>query len=680
MLDQQPDDQYTLKRDEHWFRLPIGAPVHKRIVPYARALLQREAPFHRKNLARERIYRGVILQQFRQAIQHLERGGYGMARLNVTKAVCDTFSSRLSKDRPMPGVITTGADWGMKRRGQKFREFIVGQFQETEFDDLSRYALDDGTQLGIGFTRIDDQDDGLIAERMMVNELLFDRRECKYGKPGQAILVKRVARQYLLELLPKKYHDAIKRAPASARRPDDTDIDGEGAQYGDLEDYVDTFEAWHPPTSRDEDGTPTEDGRHVLCIDGTSDECTLASEPWYEPRFPWAMFQLGRPHRGIYCDGFVDLLADLQHRLNMIVRDLQLNLAATGRGFFLVNKANDIPVEQLTGWQPFKLKFNGGQPPTYETPQPFHPAHLEMAKEVIGWMYDLSGVSRANAESKSSLGPGASGVALETQYDIDSDRFRMPQANYARYRLEAAQRYIDAAARVARRRAENKGKKRSWVAVSWKGRDAIEQLDYTKVQLKDADYRLRIEPIGFLPDTRAGKLNIVEQLAKAGVIPQWFVPALFDEPDLTEAMRIILAPFKNILKMMDVLVEEDKPAPQPEQYHDLDLALIVATAYYNWVQAEEAPPEVQQRFRDFIDTVVFEIDRKKSGAAAATQSGAPAPGPSPADAAAPALPPGPPPQPTGPLPPNPGGVPLMPSGPVPPPAPIGAVPPIPMAA
>jgi len=665
-------DQYTLKRDEHWFRLPVGAPVHKRVVPYAKALLQREANFHRKNLARERLYRGVCLQQFRAALQHLERGGYGMARLNVVGAVCDTFSSRLSKDRPMPGIVTTGADWGMKRRGQKFREFVVGQMQETEFDDLSRFALDDGTQLGVGFTRVDNDNDGLIAERIPVNELLFDRRECKYGKPGQAIRIRRVAKQYLCELFPEA-EDVIEHAPQAERRAEDTDIDGDGPHFGDLEDYVDVFEAWHPPTLKG-----GKDGRHVLCIDGVTDECTLVAEEWHEPRFPWARFQLRLPHRGIYCDGFVDLLADLQHRLNMIVRDLQLNLAATGRGFFLVNKANDIPVENLTGWNPFKLKYSGGQPPTYETPQPFHPAQLTMAKEVIGWMYDLSGVSRSGAESRSSLGPGASGVALETQYDIDSDRFRMPQANYARYRLEAAQRYIDAAARVARRREEEKGKKRSWIAVSWKGRDAIEQLDYSKVQLDDGDYRLRIEPIGFLPDTRAGKLNIVDQLARAGVIPQWFVPALFDDPDLTEAMRIVLAPFKNILKMMDTLVDTDRVAPEPEQYHDLDLALIVATAYYNWVQAEEAPPEVLQRFRDYIDNVVYEIQRKKKAAAASAQ-GQPGMGPSPADAAAPALPPGPPPMPAGPMPPMPGGVPLMPSGPVPPPAPVGAVPPIPMA-
>jgi len=661
----QYDDTPGIRLDEHWWRLAPGAPIHKRLVPYGQALLQRESNFHRKNLTRERIYRGTALQQHRVALQHLERGGLGMARLNAIKAICDTFSSRISKDRPMPGVVTTGRDWTVKRKGQRFREFIVGQMLETEFDDLSRFAVDDATQLGNAFTRIDDNGDALFAERIPINDLLFDRRECKYGMPQQAIRLRRVAKAQLCELFPKN-KDAIERAPASARRADDSDIDGDGPHYGDLGDYVDTWEAWHPPTSKDDDGAPSADGRHVLCIDGDTDLATLVSEAWREPRFPWAMYQLMRPHRGIYADGFVDQLADLQHRINAIVRDIQMNLAATGRGFFIVNEANDIPVENLTGFQPFKLKIKGGEPPKWEAPQPFNAAQMAALDKFIDYAFKFSGVSQANAESRSALGAGASGVALNTQYDIDSDRFRQPQANYARYRLQAAQCYIDAAARVAWRRQQSKGARRSWIAVSWRGKDAIEQLDFNKIQLKDADYRLRIEPVGFLPDTRAGKIEITEQLAKAGVIPQWFVPALFDEPDLVEANRIILAPFKNCLRKMDLLADEHEDAPVPEQYNDLDLELKVSTAYYNWVQSEKAPPEIETRFRDYIDLVVYELKKKNP----------PAPVPNPA---AMGVPPGPVPMPQGPMPPMPGGVPLMPAGPVPPPPTIGAVP-APMAA
>ena len=660
-------DPPPIKRDEHWWRLPVGAPVHDHVVQYGRALLAIEANWHRKNLARERIYRGVTLQKQYLAVAALERGGRGFARLNAVKAICDTFSSRLSKDRPMPGVVTTDSEWKLKRRGQKFRDFIVGQMTETEFDDLSRFALDDGTQLGVGFTRIDDNDDAIFAERIPVNDLLFDRRECKYGKPQQAIRIERVARGQLAELFPEHAEYIRSRAPASVRRPDDNDVDGDGQTFGDLEDYVDTWEAWHPPTTSE-----SKDGRHVLCIGGDDRHGTLVSELWHEPRFPWSMFQLTRPHRGIYPEGFVDQLADQQHEVNKIVRDIQMNLAAVGRGMFMINEANDVPVEMLTGIAPFKMKYKGAQPPQWTAPTPFNAAQIGALDKFIDYMFRLSGVSQANAESRSALGAGASGVALDTQYDIDSDRFRQPQANYARYRLNGAQAYLDAAARVARRRAEGKGRKRSWVAVSWKGRDAIQQLDYTKVELKEGDYRLRIEPIGFLPDTRAGKLSVVEQLAKAGVIPQWMVPTLMlDDPDLSEANRIILAPFRNCLRKMDELADEDVPAPVPEQYNDLELELKIATAFYNWVQAEKAPPEIETRFRDYVDLVVFEL--KKKNPQASPDAGA-------AQGVPPGAPPGPPP---GPMPPMPGGVPLMPSGPVPAPPPIGAVPPpgaMPMAA
>lgn len=647
-----------IERHEHWYRLPVGAPVHDDVVSYGRALLAVESNFHRKNLARGRLYRGVTLQRQVQALEILERGGRGIARLNVVKAVCDTFSSRLSKDRPMPGIVTTDSAWKIKRRGQKFRGFIVGQMLETGFDDESRYALDDGTRFGIGFTRIDDANEAIFTERIPVNDLLFDRRECKYGRPQQAIRIQRISRGALSEMFPKSA-DAIAAAPASARRPDDDDVDGGGPRLGDLGDYVDTWEAWHPPTTKD-----SEDGRHVLCIGGDRDGSTLVSEQWHEPRFPWAMFQIRRPDFGIYPEGFVDDLGDLQHRVNQIVRDIQLNLAATGRGMFMVNAANDIPVEMLTGMQPFKLKYSGNQPPTWTAPAPFNPAQMQALDTFINYMFKLSGVSQANAESRSPLGAGASGVALDTQYDIDSDRFRMPQANYARYRLDSAQRIIDASARVARARQDGKGAKRSWIAVSWNGRDAIQQLDYTKVQLADGDYRLRMEPQGFLPDSKAGKLSVVEQLAQAGVIPQWMVPTLMlDDPDLSEANRIILAPFRNCLRKMDELCEDaPENTPVPEQYNDLDLELKISVAFYNWVQCEHAPPEIENRFRDYCDLVVNEIKTRDAGKAAL------------ANPAGQGMPPGGPPMPQGPMPPMPGGVPMMPGGPVPPPQPIGAIP------
>lgn len=628
--------------DRRWSRAPVDDPnVHVRLVEYAKVLQRQADSDHSRNRARERIYEGHELLNNRAAIVSLEAAGVGIAKLNALKSIIDTFVSRLSKDRPMPNFDTTDGDWQLKRKAKKYRQFIVGEMLQTEFDDLSREALLDGSILGNGYTRIDSDDD-VFAERIPVNEILYDKRECRYGKPQQAIRVYRIAKDYLAELYPT-FKNEIRRAQPSVRRKDD-DFD----MLGDLEDYTDVYEGWDLPA------TPkSEDGRHALSIDNV----TLCFERWHEPRFPWAHLRIFKPRNGLMGTGFVDQLASLQHRVNCIVRDLQLNLAATGRGFFAVNEQNDIPVEMLTGWQPFKLKFKGAQPPTWQAPQPFNQAQLNALDFFIQKMYDLSGVSQAAATSKSSLGAGASGVALDTQYDIDSDRFRMPQANYARYRLDGAQRYIDAAARVARRRESMKGEKRSYVASSWKNRDAIERLEYSKVELKEGQYCLKIEAVNFLPDTRAGKLAVVEQLAKAGVIEQWLVPTLFDEPDLVQANGILLAAFKNAMRKMDELADPDLPMPIPEHMNDLDLELKLVTAYYNRVQEEKAPLEVQDRYYQY-EGMVKELIKLK-GSAASMPDGSVAP-------AGPMMPETPA------MPPMPGGVPAMPQGPMPPPAMIGA--------
>ncbi len=612
-------------------------------------LLSNESDFHSKNLARQRIYRGSWFagqrtgsrrQPFTGALAALSKTGIGVARLNVTKAVCDTFSSRLSKDRPMPSFVTDDSDWDLKSKAKKYRSFIVGQMLETEFDDLSRRALEDGTRLGFGYTGIDEADGAILAERIHQNDIIYDRRECKYGKPAQAFRIQRVARDMLSELYKDDAEYILDEAPSSSARLSDNTTD-DGPSIGDLSDYVDVWTAWHLPSTSE-----SEDGRKAIIVG----DHTLAHEEWIEPRFPWTMFQLSDPDEGMYPQGFVDDLIEMQYRVNCIIRDIQLNLMVTGRGHYLTHETNRIPVEMMNAMQPFEMVYSGTQStaPQWTAPQPYNVAQMGALKEFIDWMFKISGVSQANAESRSALGAGASGVALDTQYDIDSDRFRGPQSKYARYRLHGAQGYLDASKRVARRRHAAKGKKRSWVATTWKGRDAIEKLDYDAVTLKDGDYRLAIEAVGFIPDTRAGKLSVVEQLAKAGVIPKWMVPLLFDEPDLNESNRVILAPIKWCLRKMEMLIDVDVDAPMPEQYDDLDIELKISKAYYAWIRCEKAPLEVQARYLDYISNLVEAIKLYQ--------------------------PPAPPALPMAPAQlPMPGGMPVMPDGPVPAPMPIGAM-------
>lgn len=601
--------------DQFWYRAKVGEPVHDKVVTYGTALRGLYSSAHARDRVHERIYDGAELRRFANAIQALQSRGFSAARLNASKAVVNTVVSRLSKNRPMPSFVVDDADWSLKRKAKQYRKFILGEMMQTDFDARSKEALLDGAIVGAGLTRIDDTGDGekVFAERVLCEEWLYDPRECRYGKPQQAILIRRYARAHLADLFPE--HAArIYNAPPSQLRPQEN-LDDDLTSAQDLDDYVDAFEAWHLPRR--------DDGRRVLCIDGA----TLISEQWHEERFPVATFRYQKPRRGVWGRGLIHELKDLQHRINCIVRDMQMNLQATGRGAYVMSEADAIPAELLTGLQPFTIKYKGNRPPVWTAPTPINPAQLEMLQFFMQQMFEISGVSQAAAASRSSLGAGASGVALDTQYDIESERFAMQEAQYAEYRLDAAQLYIDASKRVARKRAEGKDEKRKPYVSGWLGRDAIEKLEHDKVSLESDDYRLQLEAVNFIPDTRAGKLSAVGQLAQAGVIPQWLSAALFDEPDLQRGAKITLAAFHNCERKMETCADPDKPMPAPAPYNDLQLELTMCTAYLNNAEAENAPAEVIERYLQYLSLVEDLIAKKAPPAPAVDPAMAAAGGP-----------------------------------------------------
>jgi hypothetical protein len=588
-MSEQPSDR------SGWWRRRPGESVHADLVEYTTWLLGQYRKSHQFARACEAIYQGDTLRGYGAALNQLRSAGFDTARLNVAKPVVDTVVARLSKRRPMPQFKVDNADWSLKRKAKRYRQFIVGEMMESDFESLSPTALRDGTIEGNGITRIDDGDDDILAERVYRDELLVDPRETKYGKPWQVQRVMRVARDWLMDCYPK-LKGQIRNAPPSLRRPNESMDEPDLQQQASLEGYVDVIIAHRRPTSRD-----SGDGRIAEVIDGA----TLRFEEWDCPRFPYARFCYADPVRGYWGRGLIRDLADIQHRINCIVRDVQQNIEAVGKGSYLQNEAFAMPVEKMTGARPFVFEYRGPNPPTWNAPAPVSGQVLQLLEFFIRQAYELTGVSQAAASSKSALGLNASGVALDTQYDIESERFAMVERQYTKYRLDSAQLYLDAACRVAKKRDAAKGSKKDRAYVtSWRGRDKIERLEYSEVEMDADQYRLEMEPVSFIPDTRAGKLSAAQELTQAGIIPQWLAASLFDEPDLAKAQMFNLAAYWNIERIMEQLGDPDESMPTPEPYHDLDIALKMAVAYVNYAESEGAPEEVVTRYRQYADAVV----------------------------------------------------------------------------
>lgn len=591
--------------------------VHTDLVPYVQSLQVAWRQHDTFDRIHDRIYENRKLLTYNKAIAALQTSGFDTSRLAATTNIVKTFVSRFSRRRPMPMFVVDGAEWSLKRRAQKFRKLLWAKMMETETDRRSVEGLTDAEVRGSGILYIDEGDNDVVVERVHRWELFVDPHEASAGEKAvrQMHRVMRVAREVLSAMFPDAA-EAIRNAPPAQTRPhENSTYEWASPMAGWVsEGVVDVYASWHLPSSDDEG-----DGRKAICIDGA----TLCFEEWKRPRFPFAILRRHRRQDGFWGQGDVELLAEDQADINRTARDIQRNVETLGHAIVFTNDQMDAtPTEKLTGRGPFRVRFKGQTPPVYHVPQAVQPATLGYLEKRIAWMHDFSGVSQWSAQGRSPLGAGASGTALDTMEDIQSDRHAEFEAAYSHWRCDIAQRILDACRAVAERMKEaedqpaEKGEKRAKrkrYGAAWMQGERLERLDWDDVALDEEQYQLQIEPISYIPSTRAGKMAYAKELMGMGLLNENTMRALFDEPDVAQHNKIENAAYNRALDVMEILGDPDEEAPVPEELWDLELHLFFARAYYQIAQNERAPEEVQARYRDYADLVIAQQNKQKEG-------------------------------------------------------------------
>lgn len=620
------------------------ASVHERVVPWAKTLRQCWRPLAQRDLEHDRIYENRTLRygaRYLPALSALESIGYDTARLFVTTSIVDTFVARISKRRSMPMFVVDDAEWDLKQKAHDFRRWLHGKMLETAVDRLWPGMVRDACVRGDGVLYVDDTDDDIIVERVHRSELLIDPYEAKQGAPAVRTIyrLRQVSRDALIAQWPE-YAAQIEQAPEAMEDPltRRADLLSDETMLG-RRDIVDFFEAWHLPSCDDADEDET-DGRVAACLDGA----TLCYAPWTSPRFPFARLSRYPSQTGYWGRGDVEMLRGSQAELNRMVADISQNVHVTGKGIWMAPMAAQVQPEQLSGYRPFVLQTMAGTAPQFVHPPPVGPATIDLLERKIGWMHDLIGVAQWAAQGRSPLGNGVSGVAIDTMEDLLSDRHSTFEDAAGHARLDIAQGMLDAGQRLqARWKAEgardaDDKRRRRKLGATWMDKGSIKRLDWDDVALKGEEYRLQLEPVNFLPSTRAGKLAMTAELVGKGVIPQEYASTLYEEPDVAHINREVNAERNNVQRMMEQAGRLDRPLPNVEEWHPLDMLLASCKRYFNRSQAEGAPPEVETRYRDLGDMVQLLIDQLHPPAPPGPPPGGPG---MPAGGPPPGLPPGP---------------------------------------
>jgi hypothetical protein len=656
------DPQSSLPGSATWWRKDLpkarkkGDPVvqvHTELIPYVKSLQTAWSQHDWFDRLHDRIYENRALLGLRKAQRALSAAGFDPARLMVTTSIVDTFHSRFERRRPMPMIVADDATYDAKIQAEEFQSFVNGKMHERGVDSVSSGGIKDAEIRGPGIAYVDEGDDDVVVELVDRWELFVDPHEASASKGGrnpeavrQIHRVRRVAREVVVAMFPE-HAATLRSTPVSSRRLNEsgdewTNPVGTSA----ARDLIDLYESWHLPSctydedeGSEDDEERIDDGRKCIAVENA----TLCFERWCRPRFPFAILRRHYRQTGFWGQGDVERLAEDQADINRLARDIQRNCDFDGRMKVFKPQGLNMPTEKLTGHSPFAVEIPmGAGPPQYVAPNPVNPNHLGYLEKRISWMHDFVGVSQWSAQGRSPLGAGASGVALDTMEDIQSDRHASFEAEYARWRCEIAQLIIDACRSIARRiEEENKARpnsERRKFAATWMEHGTIERIEWDSEWMSDESYRIQIQPTSWMPTSVSGRFARLKELSQMpGIWSNEELLELYDMPDLASSSREKLAKVKNARRVMRMLGNRRRypEVPMPEPEWGLELHKRMALDWYALACCEGADEETQARFRDYANACQDELDKAKTAA--------PGAGMPPMDPAAMGMPPGMPP-------------------------------------
>lgn len=504
--------------------------------------------------------------------------------LNVLQSMVDTVVSRNGRRRPMPVISADDAEYSEKLYARRASRVMRRKMGQPAVERMMPMVLRDAVVRGDGFVMSfrDGGDVGL--EKFPRCELVFDDGEARDGLPRTLCRVKLVDRDWLCARYPKSADRIRKVSPATRDYWTSYDYD----MPLDL-DQVEVAYGWRLPTS-----PRAKDGRVLVCIrDGG---LPLDDDAWCRPRFPIARIQWTPAMRGFLGIGLIQQLAGSQHKVNELWADHQEALYWGSALKIFQQRSANVDADHMVARHPAIIETDGPIP-QYIAPNPASTQAMDSLRWVIQQMYEISGVSQASASSKNPLGPNASGKAIDTMYDYESDRFAQLELQVAMGRVDVGMILLDEAKEMAE----------DWEEDAPEGIELapwIDEIEWKRFDFDGGSYHLNIEPENFIPDSRGGKLDALGDMAKIpGLLTNPLITAsLFEEPDIQRANRHLLGPYRMLEKVMEMLGDESVSLMDcvPTRYMKPDLAKEMAEGELGNAYSEGASDTLLGRYRWFL--------------------------------------------------------------------------------
>lgn len=584
--------------------------VHASVTSLTAFLLKQQKERRRANALHMRIVsnddpsgRGIDVSPMQAARARLE-GAAERTRYMLCLSIVETACSIVSSAKPTLQYLTQSGDWDLQRRAKKRTFALAGQMRSLGIEELAPKVFKDACINDVAGVHgyIHPETKRVLLEKVQANEILVDHNEALSGELRNLYRTRPVNKERLKELYPSKAR-SIERAGCIDADRGDFYLSRESAA-----DSVLLVEAWHL-------GTPSKPGRHVMCVG----DVTLLDEDYEHDDFPFAFMRYSDLPLGWYGQSLVCRTKEAQKRINQLIRKNDRSQDLNSKCVTVIPRSSGLTPEQMSNLPGQVVMSEQGEPRLLS----WSGTLIDLRQEIPAIREEtLNNEGLSEQQVQGEKVPGVtSAVGLRASDDIQARRHVHPQRRYEAFHINVAKllaRLNDDAAKA--------DKSYSVLGEMKRGRrDYIHSTRWLDVRVDPDDVRLQIFPTSSLSTTPKGKRDDVMGLLQAGMITQQTALELLDMPDIDTDTANQLAEIDYARWQVEQVMDGEDVLIDPILgVEGMTLALDTARKSYLQCAYSEAPDEVMDRLRDYMEDLGGEIERLK-----------PKPAPAPAEMAAP---------------------------------------------
>ena len=425
-------------------------------------------------------------------------------QLNVIASCIDTLHSKIAQSKVRPFFTTVNGTFKDIQCVKQAQQFFDTFYDEQNVNKKVSDAFKDACIFDTGVIYINEET--RCIERALPFQVYVRPAEVNYNKITRVFYEQR---DLPVSLLPEKVLSKFKN---------------KSLEYVDFGVYYDTLNKTKAYTGN---------GSIIL------------TESYEADVVPFVFLYYKNPVLGNVTTSVADQLINIQQEINILMAKIkdasQLSNALT----FLVPEGSSLKTTQLNNRignvLTYKPQANGGLPVTSATPAFIDNQYISLLNELIQKAYDIVGISQLSAQSKKPTGLN-SGIALATMEDVESDRFETQLNQVIRAFIDIAKTCIKVFPQDENILPEISNR----VSIKWK--DIVKESSNMSIQYSGAD-NLSKDP--------STKLQQLQQLSMAGVIPAARIPQLMQIPDLEMGYSLSNNAIDAVMVVIKSCIEDD---------------------------------------------------------------------------------------------------------------------------